>query len=70
MITSGDMSMEDYKEMYYLLFNKITDTIAELQAVQRKAEELFISPDMKEVSNRSLKNIDALRLRERRGRDT
>ncbi len=40
--------MEDYKEMYYALFNKITDIIGELQEVQRKTEELLISPERKQ----------------------
>lgn len=34
--------MDDYKFMYYTLFNKITDVIQELQEVQRKAEELYL----------------------------
>ena len=35
--------MEDYKKMYYELFNKITDTIETLKKIQQEAEEAFIS---------------------------
>ncbi len=37
--------MVDYKKMYYLLFNKITDTIRELQEVQKQAVEMYVSAD-------------------------
>lgn len=37
--------MADYKKMYYLLFNKITDTISELQEVQQQEEEMYVSAD-------------------------
>jgi len=37
--------MDDYKKMYYTLFNKITDIIYELQIVQRKAEDMCPRPD-------------------------
>ena len=35
--------MEDYKKMYYELFNKITDIIENLKKIQREAEETFIT---------------------------
>ena len=35
--------MEDYKKLYYELFNKITDIIEELKKIQQDAEERFIS---------------------------
>ncbi len=35
--------MEDYKTMYYELFNKITDVIDTLTKIQQEAEETFIS---------------------------
>ncbi len=35
--------MEDYKKMYYELFNKITDVIELLKNIQLEAEEKFIS---------------------------
>ncbi len=35
--------MEDYKKMYYELFNKITDVIETLKKIQQDAEERFIS---------------------------
>ncbi len=45
--------MDDYKEMYYTLFNKMTDIINEIKEVQQKTEEMFISqnhnPDLKLV---------------------
>jgi len=37
------MKMDCYKEMYYRLFNKITDIINELQTVQTESEEIFLS---------------------------
>jgi hypothetical protein len=36
--------MDEYKKMYGMLFNKITDIIGELQAAQQEAEEMFLSP--------------------------
>ncbi len=35
--------MNAYEEMYYKLFNKLTDLICELQVVQQESEELFLS---------------------------
>ena len=35
--------MEKYKELYYILFNAITDAIKILEDAQKKAEEIFIS---------------------------
>ncbi len=35
--------MADYKSMYFELFNKICDIIEELEEVQRKTEEMYIS---------------------------
>ena len=34
--------MENYREMYAKLFNKITDVIKELQDIQKEAEEMYI----------------------------
>ena len=42
--------MQDYKDMYYLLFNKITDITNELQEVQRLAEEIFIMQSETDVT--------------------
>ncbi len=39
--------MEDYKEMYFKLFNKITDVIAELQEIQQLTEEIYIDKQEK-----------------------
>ena len=41
----------DYKELYYHLFNKITDIIKELSDIQASAEELYINSEIE-------KNID------------
>ena len=38
--------MADYKELYYLLFNKITDIVEDLQQIQRIAEEKYIESDL------------------------
>lgn len=35
--------MDDYKEMYCLLFNKITDIIKELQEIQQQTEKLYMT---------------------------
>ena len=35
--------MEDYKKLYYELFNKLTDAIENLKTIQMEAEEAFIS---------------------------
>ncbi|MDA8226464.1 MAG: hypothetical protein M0T74_01945 [Desulfitobacterium hafniense] len=34
--------MVDYKEMYSILFNKMTDIIEEIQQIQRQTEDMFI----------------------------
>ena len=34
--------MPDYEQMYYKLFNKITDVIEELKEVQANTEEIYI----------------------------
>lgn len=41
--------MTDYKKLYFELFNKITDIIEELKAIQIRAEELFISDENNNV---------------------
>ena len=38
--------MTDYKELYHLLFNKITDAIDELQQIQITSEQLYIDSDL------------------------
>ena len=45
--------MEDYKKMYFELFNKITDTIETLKKIQQESEETFITfnDDATTVSN-------------------
>ena len=43
------MHMEDYKKLYFELFNKITDTIENLKKIQREAEEIFISSNVDET---------------------
>lgn len=35
--------MPSYKKMYYCLFNKITDVIAQLQEIQQMTEEIYIN---------------------------
>ena len=34
--------MADYKDMYYNLFNKLTDVIEELKEIQSQAEKMYI----------------------------
>lgn len=43
--------MENYKEMYYKLFNKITDVIGELQNIQKETEEIFITGESAEIKS-------------------
>ena len=40
--------MPDYKEMYFELFNKLTDITEELKAIQQKMEEKCIDFDKAE----------------------
>lgn len=42
--------MPNYKEMYCLLFNKITNTIDELSQIQQEAEEMYINSDNHNIS--------------------
>ena len=35
--------MEDYKAMYYNLFNQLTAVIEQLKEIQAKAEEMYIN---------------------------
>lgn len=41
--------MTDYKKMYFLLFNKITDTIQCLQEIQQQAEKMYIVQEEVEI---------------------
>ena len=37
--------MPDYREMYFELFNKLTDVIEELKGIQKDMEEKYIDSD-------------------------
>ncbi len=39
--------MDNYKKMYYKLFNAMTETIESLQKVQQEVEEIYISAEIK-----------------------
>ena len=41
--------MSSYKDMYYQLFNKITEIISELQEVQSEMEENFIDESFEDT---------------------
>jgi len=43
--------MDRYQEMYYKLFNKITDVIEELKKVQQETEEMFADYEGKPPDN-------------------
>ena len=43
--------MDIYKDLYYMLFNRITDIIEELKTIQQISEEMFITSDQTEQSN-------------------
>ena len=47
--------MADYKEMYYQLFNEITDVIEKLKEIQCKMEEMYAETDGK--SDESQKSL-------------
>ena len=36
----------EYKDLYYTLFNKITDVVEELKEIQKLAEELYIDSNI------------------------
>ncbi|MEG2020092.1 MAG: hypothetical protein RRZ70_06420 [Synergistaceae bacterium] len=38
--------MPDYEKMYFTLFNKVSDIIEELMALQKEVEELYISSSL------------------------
>lgn len=35
--------MDNYENLYYLLFNRISDIIEELKSIQQLSEDLFIT---------------------------
>ena len=37
--------MSDYKQMYYKLFNKLTDIAEEIKQIQAEAEEIFLETE-------------------------
>lgn len=39
--------MENYKDMYYQLFNKITDIIEELKEIQISTEKMYVETENK-----------------------
>ena len=43
--------MDDYKDLYYLLFNRITDIIEEMKSIQQLSEEMFITSQENTADN-------------------
>ena len=43
--------MADYKEMYYHIFNKLTDLTEEIKALQSQMEEMYIEDDSQSDNN-------------------
>ena len=41
--------MADYKEMYYYLFNRITDLIEEMKTIQCEMEEKYMQGNEAEI---------------------
>lgn len=37
--------MANYKKLYFLLFNKLTDIIKEIEEIQKEAEDIIISSE-------------------------
>ncbi|OLN27460.1 hypothetical protein DSOL_4537 [Desulfosporosinus metallidurans] len=55
----------NYKEMYSILFNKMTDIIEEIQQIQRQTEEMYLeSKDSGFVLLKSCKDSDHPRKQE------
>lgn len=50
--------MEPYKNLYFLLFNKLTDLIEEMQAVQLEAEKLFAACTPKSAGQQETANAE------------
>ena len=46
--------MDNYNEIYYYLFNRITDLIEEMKSIQQFAEEMFITYENTENANSNL----------------
>lgn len=46
--------MADYKQMYYHLFNRVTDIIEQLKDVQRETEEIFTQTDNETESAKTI----------------
>ena len=40
--------MNEYKEMYYKLFNEVSKVIEQLQEIQQKTEEMYMNADNEE----------------------
>ncbi len=45
--------MADYKQLYYHLFNRLTDLTEEIKHIQQEAEELFLQTEDKPSSDQS-----------------
>ena len=43
--------MENYKELYYLLFNRVSDIIDQLKTIQQISEEMFITFTSDEIQS-------------------
>ena len=43
--------MADYKDMYYKLFNKLTDVIEELKEIQCEMEEIYSDANSNDAEN-------------------
>jgi len=48
--------LDDFKELYHMLFNSISDAIELLKLAQAKAEDLYIKTDRKTIEFKNLKN--------------
>ena len=44
-------TMADYKDMYYKLFNKLTDVIEELKEIQCEMEEIYSDANSNDAEN-------------------
>ena len=46
--------MDNYKDLYYLLFNRVSDIIEQLKIIQQISEEMFITfPESETQSTKS-----------------
>ena len=54
--------MDNYKDLYYLLFNRVSDIIEQLKNIQQISEEMFITFPEKQHRNNRIANTKGRQL--------